>query len=129
MEKELLLDTPIATLGTNQEAEGCEDGASQQMPSAQPSTPAPHDSGDLNRPFTGVPQESSQGKPQLVHLGNGLFVEKLCIEEDAASVEGPSTPDAEEGAKVSMPATKRQRIGQVSPSALVSHFARSLFTV
>lgn len=65
----------------------------------------------------------------LISAGNGLYLEKLIIDEDAASVEGPPTPDNEESGRVSMPATKRQRISSTSPSTLAASFARGLFLI
>ncbi len=63
----------------------------------------------------------------IITAGNGLYLEKLVIDEDAASVEGPPTPDNEDSGRVSMPATKRQRVSTSSPSALAASFARALF--
>lgn len=104
------------------------EAAPQQRGSTEPDSPASDQIGNENSLPSGTPLP--EGGQQLVHVGNGLFVEKLCIgDEDAASVEGPPTPDAEEGAKVSMPATKRQRVGQLYPAALASHFARALYAV
>jgi hypothetical protein len=82
-------------------------------------------------PVPAAPQPFTHGMSELVHVGNGLFLEKLCIneEDDGASIEGPSTPDNEEGSKISMPATKRQRVGWSSPSSLASTFARALYII
>lgn len=75
-----------------------------------------------------LPDESScPFKSCLSNAGNGLYLEKLVIDEDAASIEGPPTPDNEESGKVKMPATKRQRVSTTSPTALAASFARALF--
>lgn len=77
-----------------------------------------------------VPDNSSPPfKSCLINAGNGLYWEKLVIDEDAASMEGPPTPDNEESGKVNMPATKRQRVSNTSPPTLAASFARALFLI
>jgi len=65
----------------------------------------------------------------LIANCNALYLEKLIIDEDAESVEGPPTPDHEESGRVSMPATKRQRVALSSSSMMAASFARALFMI
>ena len=62
-----------------------------------------------------------------VNGGLGQFCEKLAIPDDACSVEGPPTPDAEEADRVCMPATKRQRLAESFPGPLAATVSRTLY--
>ena len=69
-----------------------------------------------------------QQKPgSEVNGGLGQFCGKLAIPDDACSVEGPPTPDAEEADRVCMPATKRQRLVESSPGVLAATVSRTLY--
>lgn len=74
-------------------------------------------------------EETSSDDNLLIANGNALYMEKLIIDKDAESVEGPPTPDHEESGRVSMPATKRQRVSLSSPSMMATSFARALFMI
>ncbi|BDA43591.1 hypothetical protein COCOBI_04-6040 [Coccomyxa sp. Obi] len=89
-----------------------------------------HEAQELQRLADPLPDDSScPFQSCLIKAGNGLYLEKLVIDEDAASIEGPPTPDNEESGKVNMPATKRQRVSTTSPTALAASFARALFLI
>ena len=80
-------------------------------------------------PAPDAPSCPYKGCLTTIHVGNGLYLEKLVIDEDDASIEGPPTPDNEESGKANMPATKRQRVSTTSPTALAASFARALFLI
>ena len=77
---------------------------------------------------TSTPLLLIQQKPgSAVNGGLGHFCGKLAIPDDACSVEGPPTPDAEEADRVCMPATKRQRLAESSPGLLAATVSRTLY--
>ncbi|CAL5221287.1 g3452 [Coccomyxa viridis] len=80
-------------------------------------------------PLPKVPSDSELPQAQLEpdgKSGSDLFCTKLAIPEDACSVDGPPTPDNEEADRVCMPAAKRQRLDESSPTAAALAVARIL---
>ena len=80
-------------------------------------------------PITKAPSDSGSPQAQLEAAskpGPGLFCTTLAIPEDACSVDGPPTPDNEEADRVCMPAAKRQRLDDSSPTSAALAVARIL---
>ena len=68
-------------------------------------------------------------QPQQAGMGSkddGEFCKKLAVPDDACSVDGPPTPDNEEGNRASMPAVQCLRLTEAAPPGIIAAAACGL---